>query len=142
MRHQVSGYRLGRSTGARLALRRNLIKQLYTHERIQTTRAKAAAIRGEAERLITIARNSAQGTDIEKVNARRLVISKLGDNQLITRLFDEIAPRFATRNGGYTRMVKLGPRMGDAAEMVILELVVVNKYKYFAISTRSDEVNL
>ena len=123
MRHQVSGYRLGRSTGARLALRRNLIKQLYTHERIQTTRAKAAAIRGEAERLITIARNSAQGSDVEKVNARRLVISKLGDNQLIKRLFDEIAPRFATRNGGYTRMLKLGPRMGDAAEMVILELV-------------------
>ena len=123
MRHQVSGYRLGRSTGARLALRRNLIKQLYTHERIQTTRAKAAAIRGEAERLITIARNSAQGSDIEKVNARRLVISKLGDNQLIKRLFDEIAPRFATRNGGYTRMLKLGPRMGDSAEMVILELV-------------------
>jgi large subunit ribosomal protein L17 len=123
MRHQVSGFRLGRSTGARLALRRNLIKQLYTHERIQTTRAKAEAIRGDAERLITIARNSAQGTDIEKVNARRLVISKLGDNQLIKRLFDEIAPRFATRNGGYTRMLKLGPRMGDAAEMVILELV-------------------
>ena len=123
MRHQVSGYRLGRSTGARVALRRNLIKQLYTHERIQTTRAKAEAIRGDAERLITIARNSAQGTDIEKVNARRLVVSKLGDNQLIKRLFDEIAPRFATRNGGYTRMLKLGPRMGDAAEMVILELV-------------------
>ncbi len=123
MRHQVSGYRLGRSTGARLALRRNLIKQLYTHERIQTTRAKAAAIRGEAERLITIARNSAQGSDTDKVNARRLVISKLGDNQIIKRLFDEIAPRFATRNGGYTRMLKLGPRMGDAAEMVILELV-------------------
>jgi len=123
MRHQVSGYRLGRSTGARLALRRNLIKQLYTHERIQTTRAKAAAIRGEAERLITIARNSAQGSDTDKVNARRLVISKLGDNQLIKRLFDEIAPRFAARNGGYTRMLKLGPRMGDAAEMVILELV-------------------
>jgi len=123
MRHQVSGYRLGRSTGARLALRRNLIKQLYTHERVQTTRAKAEAIRGDAERLITIARNSAQGTDIEKVNARRLVVSKLGDNQLIKRLFDEIAPRFATRNGGYTRMLKLGPRMGDAAEMVILELV-------------------
>lgn len=123
MRHQVYGYRLGRTTGARLALRRNLIKQFFTHERIQTTRAKAAAIRGEAEHLITIARNSAQGTDIEKVNARRLVISKLGDNQLIKRLFDEIAPRFATRNGGYTRMLKLGPRMGDAAEMVILELV-------------------
>ena len=123
MRHQISGYRLGRTTGARLALRRNLIKQFFTHERIQTTRAKAAAIRGDAERLITIARNSAEASDAEKVHARRLVISKLGDNQVISRLFDEIAPRFANRNGGYTRMLKLGPRMGDAAEMVILELV-------------------
>jgi large subunit ribosomal protein L17 len=123
MRHQVSGYRLGRTTGARLALRRNLIKQFFTHERIQTTRAKAAAIRGEAERLITIARNSAQGSDVDKVNARRLVVSRLGDNQMVKRLFDEIAPRFANRNGGYTRVLKLGPRMGDSAEMVILELV-------------------
>ncbi|MGZ9165242.1 MAG: 50S ribosomal protein L17 [Anaerolineales bacterium] len=123
MRHQVYGYRLGRTTGARLALRRNLIKQFFTHERIQTTRAKAAAIRGEAERLITIARNSAEASEAAKVHARRLVISKLGDNQVISRLFDEIAPRFASRNGGYTRMLKLGPRMGDAAEMVILELV-------------------
>jgi large subunit ribosomal protein L17 len=123
MRHQISGYRLGRSSGARVALRRNLIKQFFIHERIQTTKAKAAAIRGDAERLITIARNSANGSDIDKVNARRLVISKLGDNQVIKRLFDEIAPRFATRPGGYTRVLKLGPRMGDAAEMVILELV-------------------
>ena len=123
MRHQISGYRLGRTSGARLALRRNLIKQFFTHERIQTTRAKAAAIRGDAERLITIARNSAQASDAEKVHARRLVISKLGDNQVIKRLFDEIAPRFANRNGGYTRILKLGPRMGDSAEMVILELV-------------------
>jgi large subunit ribosomal protein L17 len=123
MRHQVSGYRLGRSTGARLALRRNLIKQFFTHERIKTTRAKAAAIRGEAERLITLARNSAQASDAEKVHARRMAISKLGDNQLIKRLFDEIAPRYANRNGGYTRVLKLGPRMGDSAEMVLLELV-------------------
>ena len=123
MRHQISGYRLGRTTGARLALRRNLIKQFFIHERIQTTRAKAAAIRGDAERLITIARNSAEASDAEKVHARRLVISKLGDNQVISRLFDEIAPRFASRNGGYTRILKLGPRMGDSAEMVILELV-------------------
>lgn len=123
MRHQISGYRLGRSTGARLALRRNLIKQFFTHERIQTTRAKAAAIRGDAERLITLARNSADASPEQKVNARRLAASKLGDNQVIKRLFDEIAPRFATRNGGYTRVLKLGPRMGDSAEMVILELV-------------------
>ena len=123
MRHSIAGYRLGRTKGARIALRRNLIKQLFTHERIQTTKAKAAAIRGDAERLITLARNSANGSDSEKVSARRLAISRLGDNQLITRLFDEIAPRFANRNGGYTRVVKLGPRMGDAAEMVVLELV-------------------
>ena len=91
--------------------------------RDRTTKAKAAAIRGDAERLITLARNSANGTDVEKLNARRLAISKLGDNKLIKRLFDEIAPRFATRPGGYTRVLKLGPRHGDAAEMVLLELV-------------------
>ena len=123
MRHQVAGYRLGRSKSARIALRRNLIKQFFTHERIRTTRAKAAAVRSEAERLITIARNSAEGTDAEKVHAQRLVASRLGDNRLNKRLFEEIAPRFASRPGGYTRVLKLGPRMGDSAEMVILELV-------------------
>jgi large subunit ribosomal protein L17 len=123
MRHQVAGYKLGRTKAARIALRRNLIKQFFTHERIRTTRAKAAAIRGEAERLITIARNSADGSDAEKVHAQRMVASRLGDNRLNKRLFEEIAPRFAKRNGGYTRMLKLGPRMGDSAEMVILELV-------------------
>jgi len=123
MRHQVAGYRLGRSKAARIALRRNLIKQFFTHERIRTTRAKASAIRGEAERLITIARNSAEASEAEKVHAQRMVASRLGDNSLNQRLFDEIAPRFANRPGGYTRMLKLGPRMGDSAEMVILELV-------------------
>lgn len=123
MRHSVAGYRLGRTKGARIALRRNLIKQFFTHERIKTTKAKAAAIRGEAEKLITLAKNSAEGTDEQKVHARRLAISRLGDNQIIKRLFDEIAPRFATRNGGYTRVIKLGPRLGDSAEMVVLELV-------------------
>ena len=123
MRHSVAGYKLGRTKGARIALRRNLIKQFFTHERIQTTKAKAAAIRGEAEKLITLARNSANGSDTDKLNARRLAISRLGDNQIIARLFDEIAPRFATRPGGYTRVLKLGPRHGDAAEMVMLELV-------------------
>jgi large subunit ribosomal protein L17 len=123
MRHNISGYKLGRTTGARTALRRNLIKQLFTHERIRTTKAKAAAVRGEAERIITIARNSANGTDAQKVASRRLVAARLGDNQLIKRVFDEIGPRFANRNGGYTRVMKTGPRMGDAAEMVILELI-------------------
>ena len=123
MRHSLAGYTLGRTKGARIALRRNLIKQFFTHERIQTTKAKAAAIRGEAERLITLARNSANGTDAQKVHARRLAAARLGDNQVLKRLFDEIAPRFATRNGGYTRVMKLGPRLGDSAEMVVLELV-------------------
>jgi large subunit ribosomal protein L17 len=123
MRHSVAGYRLGRTTSSRIALRRNLIKQLFTHERIQTTKAKAAAIRGDAERLITLAKNSADATADQKVHARRVAVSKLGDNQIIKRLFDEIAPRFASRNGGYTRVTKIGPRLGDAAEMVVLELV-------------------
>jgi large subunit ribosomal protein L17 len=119
----MAGYRLGRSSGARIALRRNLVRQLFTHDRIRTTKAKAAAIRGEAEKIITIARNSASASDAGKVAARRQVISKLGDNTTVKRLFDEVAPRFANRNGGYTRVVKLGPRLGDSAEMVILELV-------------------
>lgn len=123
MRHKISGYRLGRTTGARTALRRNLVRQLFTHDRIRTTRAKAASVRGEAEKIITIARNSAKGSDEQKVAARRQVVAKLGNNAIIKRLFDEVAPRFANRNGGYTRMVKLGPRLGDSAEMVILELV-------------------
>jgi large subunit ribosomal protein L17 len=124
MRHQVAGYKLGRSKGARIALRRNLIKQFFTHERITTTRTKAEAIRGEAERMITIARRSAEAEDSAKVHARRLIFSRLGSgNDVVKKLFDEIAPRFATRNGGYTRILKLGPRLGDAAEMVLLELV-------------------
>jgi len=123
MRHQVAGHRLGRTSGARTALRRNLIRQLFIHERIRTTQAKASAVRADAERIITIARNSANGSDSEKVSARRLVVAKLGGNEIIKRVFDEIGPRFANRNGGYTRVVKLGPRHGDSAEMVILELI-------------------
>jgi large subunit ribosomal protein L17 len=124
MRHQVAGYKLGRSKGARIALRRTLIKQFFTHERITTTLTKAQAIRGDAERMITVARRSADAADSAKVAARRLVSSRLGGgDEVVKKLFDDIAPRFATRPGGYTRMLKLGPRYGDAAEMVILELV-------------------
>ncbi|GAP10362.1 LSU ribosomal protein L17P [Bellilinea caldifistulae] len=123
MRHKVAGFKLGRSKDQRKGLRRTLIKQFFTHERMKTTRAKALAIRGEAERMITIARRSANGSDLDKVNARRLVAARLGDPIVVKKLFDEIAPRYANRNGGYTRMFKLGPRQGDAAEMVLLELV-------------------
>lgn len=123
MRHQVAGYRLSRDKDQRSALRRTLIKQLFTHERIKTTRTKALAIRGEAERLITLARNSGDASDIIKVNARRLAAARLDDAEVVKKLFDDIAPRYANRPGGYTRMFKLGPRLGDAADMVLLELV-------------------
>jgi large subunit ribosomal protein L17 len=125
MRHQVAGYKLNRSKSARIALRRNLIKQFFTHERIRTTVTKAAAIRGEAERMITVARKAKDASDSEKVAARRLVVSRLGNNsnEVVKKLFDEIGPRFADRNGGYTRVLKLGPRFGDKAEMVLIELV-------------------
>lgn len=123
MRHQVAGYRLNRGTGARTGLRRTLINQLFTNEKLKTTHAKAMAIRGDAEKLITLARNSSKLTDIQKVNARRLAASRLGNAEIVKKLFDDIAPRYENRNGGYTRMFKLGPRLGDAAEMVLLELV-------------------
>src|SRR3990170_2799775 len=122
MRHKIAGYRLSRSKDQRIGLRRTLINQLFTHERMQTTRAKAMAIRGEAEKMITIARNSANGSDIDKVNARRLIASRLGNADIVKKLFDDIAPRFANRPGGYTRVYKLGPRLGDSAEMVQIEL--------------------
>lgn len=124
MRHQVAGYRLSRTKDQRTGLRRTMMRQLFDHERIQTTFAKAKSIRGEAEKLITVARNSSKGTDTQKMNARRLVAARLGnDATIVKKLFDDIGPRYATRNGGYTRMFRLGPRLGDAAEMVLLELV-------------------
>jgi len=123
MRHRVAGKTLSRGKDERKALRRNLIKQLFEHERIKTTRAKAIAVRGQAERLITLAKNGNSAGDIEMVNARRRAAAKLSDAEAVQRLFDEIAPRFENRQGGYTRIVKLGPRKGDAAEMVILELI-------------------
>ena len=123
MRHHVAGYKLNRSTGQRNALRRILIKQLFENNRIKTTKAKAKAIRGDAEKLITLAKNSAKGSDIDRVNARRQAAAALADAAIVKKLFDDIAPRFETRNGGYTRMLKLGLRTGDSSEMVMLELV-------------------
>lgn len=124
MRHQVAGYKLSRSSGQRTALRRTMVRQLLNNEKIKTTHAKAMAIRGEAERLITLARNSEKATEIEKVNARRQAAARLGgDPGLVKKLFDDLGPRFANRKGGYTRMFRLGFRQGDAAEIVLLELV-------------------
>jgi large subunit ribosomal protein L17 len=123
MRHQMAGKKLSRGKDERAALRRILIKQLFEHERIHTTRAKAQAVRGQAERLITLAKEGNKAGDAQVVHARRLAAARLGDAAAVKRLFDEIAPRFSDRPGGYTRIVKLGLRQGDAAEMVILELV-------------------
>lgn len=125
MRHQVKGYRLNRSMGHRTSMRKTMIKQLFEHEKIQTTLAKAKSIQPDAEKLITLARNAQKGDDTLKMNARRQVAASLGNNsnEIVKKLFDDIAPRFATRKGGYTRLLKLGPRLGDNAEMVLLELV-------------------
>ena len=123
MRHRVAGYKLGRSKDERRALRKNLIKQLFEHERIHTIRIKAEAIRGQAERLITLAKLGNKAGEEKMVNARRLAASRLSDATAVKKLFDDIAPRFEARAGGYTRIIKTGPRRGDAADMVILELV-------------------
>ena len=123
MRHKVAGVKLGRKKDERTALRRTLVKQLFEHERIQTTRAKAKAIRGLAERLITLAKHGNEAGESRQVHARRLAAARLGSNQTVNKLFDDIAPRFKERPGGYTRVLKLGKRLGDAADMVLIELV-------------------
>jgi large subunit ribosomal protein L17 len=123
MRHRLVGKKLNRSSGHRKALLRNLVKELYRHERIKTTKAKAQAARREAERLITKAKRSLDASPEAQVSARRLVAARLNDPEIVKKLFDDIAPRYTSRPGGYTRMLKLGMRGGDAAEMVLLELV-------------------
>jgi large subunit ribosomal protein L17 len=124
MRHKVFGKHLGRSTGQRNALRRTLITQFFLHERITTTRAKAEAIRGAAEQMITKAKRALAHEDPARaLHVRRLLIGRLDDQEAVVRVFDVLAPRYADRPGGYTRMFKLGPRKGDAAEMVVLEMV-------------------
>jgi large subunit ribosomal protein L17 len=123
MRHQVAGYKLNRSKGHRSALRKTMVKQLFEHERIRTTRTKAKAIRDEAEQLITLAKRGNDAEGSEMVHARRQAASRLASPTIVKKLFDDIAPRYADRNGGYTRIYRLGLRKGDAAEMVILELV-------------------
>ncbi len=123
MRHQVAGKKLGRKKDERAALRRILIAQLLEHERIETTQAKALAVRGQAERLITLAKRGIKEGDEKMVHARRLAAARLSNPAAVTKLFDDIAPRYADRLGGYTRIHKLGPRTGDNAEMVLIELI-------------------
>lgn len=165
MRHRVAGKRLSRSSDHRKQLRRNLITELFRHERIKTTAAKAEAVRGQAEKMITLARNrgdadrlielaedgkvddlnrlltdaqarrllrAVEEKDVEglereanaiAVHAQRLVARDVQDREVVYKLFHDLAPRYIGRPGGYTRTVKLGPRKGDAAEMVYLMLL-------------------
>ena len=125
MRHRVAHRKLGRVTEHRLSLLRNQAQALLRHERISTTVAKAKELRPFVERLITVAkRGIADGDDtIRAVNARRMVRRDLADRAVAAKLFDTIAPRFAGRAGGYTRLLRIGFRRGDAAEMAQVELV-------------------
>ena len=124
MRHRVGYRKLGRVTEHRIALLRNQASALIRHERIETTVPKAKELRPFVERLITIAKRGLAANDgVRVVNARRLVARDIQDNDVVSKLFDSIAPRFAERPGGYTRLLKLGYRRGDSAEVAQIELV-------------------
>jgi large subunit ribosomal protein L17 len=116
MRHAKAGRKLGRDSAHRKALYSNLTGALIEHGRIETTEAKAKAVKPFAEKMITLGKRG-------DLHARRQALAALRSNDVVHHLFAEVAPRFTERAGGYTRIVKLGPRLGDAADMVYLELV-------------------
>ena len=117
MRHAKQRNKLSRDSAHRQALLRNLCREVIEHERIKTSQAKAKAVKPEVEKLITLGKRG-------DLHARRQALSELGqDKFLVHKLFEEVAPRYAERPGGYTRIVKLGPRRSDSTEMVFLELV-------------------
>ncbi len=116
MRHRNKGRQLSRTSTHKQALMRNMATSLFRHERIETTTAKAKELRPFAERLITLARRG-------DLHARRIAGRKIQDRDVLGKLFDDIAPRYTERPGGYTRILKLGTRKGDAAEMSLIELV-------------------
>ena len=139
MRHRVKGRKLNRDSAHRNALRKNLIADLICYEQIVTTEAKARAIRPSAERMITMAKRgleSGKSDPAKEVHARRLASARLPklrvaedesgyfeEVNVVQKLFEEVAPRYSDRQGGYTRMVKIGKRPGDNAEMAVLMLV-------------------
>jgi len=116
MKHRVAGRKLGRTSMHRIALLRNLSTELFRHERVRTTLMKAKELRPFAEKLITLSKR-------ETLHARRLVLRDIHDKEVVSKIFDTISSRFAQRPGGYTRIVKLGPRRGDNAEMALIELI-------------------
>ncbi|MDR0788402.1 MAG: 50S ribosomal protein L17 [Gemmatimonadota bacterium] len=116
MRHLNKGRKLGRTSSHREALLRNLATSLFRHGRIETTTAKAKELRPYAEKLVTLAKRG-------DLHSRRLAARKIQDHDVLFTLFDAIGPRFAERAGGYTRVLKIGHRLGDGAEMALIELV-------------------
>lgn len=116
MRHKVSGRKLGRPTDHRWAMYRNMVTDLLDHEKIRTTEAKAKEVRGLAERMITLGKD---GT----LSARKRALGFIYEERVTEKVFKELAPRYAERHGGYTRITRIGPRQGDGAELVQLELV-------------------
>jgi large subunit ribosomal protein L17 len=118
MRHRVAGRKLGRVTPHRTALLRNLATALFERERIRTTLPKAKELRPFAERLITLARREG-----DRLHARRLARREIQDPKMVKKLFDTLGARFAGRNGGYTRILRLGPRSSDGTEMAVVELL-------------------
>jgi large subunit ribosomal protein L17 len=125
MRHNVAYRKLGRVTEHRIAMLRNQASNLLKHERIQTTVPKAKDLRPFVERLITIAKRSLDAPEgsARAVTARRRVSADIADREVVTKLFTTIAPRYTERNGGYTRLLRLGHRRGDAADVASVELV-------------------
>jgi len=115
--HRIAGRKLGRATDHRLALFRNLVTDLLRYEKIITTEAKAKEVRGLADRVITLGKRG-------DLSARRRAMGYLYDKKIVEKLFDQLGPRYAQRPGGYSRVVKLGPRQGDGARMAQLELIV------------------
>jgi large subunit ribosomal protein L17 len=117
MAHRIDGRKLGRKMGPRLALYRNLTVSVLRYEKVQTTEAKAKEVRGRVERAITLAKRG-------DLTARRAILADFPNEPLVVnKLFDEIAPKYADRTSGYTRLVRVGQRLGDAAEIVQIELV-------------------
>lgn len=116
MRHRKAGRKLGRAKGHRKALLNNLVRALFVEERIKTTEARGKEVISVADRLITLGKGG-------ELAARREAARVVRDRRIVSKLFNEIAPRFAERQGGYTRLIKLSPRLGDAASLVLVELV-------------------
>ena len=117
MRHLKDGRKLNRTAAHRKALMRNLVKALLQREQIRTTDAKAKELRRWADRIVTLGKR-------DTLHARRLAFAYLGSRKLVKRLFDDVAPRFQSRAGGYTRVLKIGPRRGDAAPVSLVEFTV------------------